>query len=298
MKFAKFRNVIICFQIKGKLQSSTKELQELSNSLKEVKQSLLISSQLLELHRHRLSVKKFIQSNQYVKAAETLNKINNMLSDESLDIQDLEIMKPLKSEYNEIHSNLCKIITSLWQKNVVQEEIVNLDGKKTNKMYLVQRDALDSFIKAMPHIEDRHRCVQEFCRNLFKLFVKPIIISDCLVYTETMNSLNSRFPMVFVTEIREKTATFNYKCILYNLTLLFKYLVDLFNLSNQNEHFLINLCESLYPELSRLLINDVVAKTIPTSSSELEKFTPIREDILDFEKQMIELGNVLQNCKY
>ncbi|KYQ54748.1 Centromere/kinetochore protein zw10 like protein [Trachymyrmex zeteki] len=237
-------------QIKIELSSSTKELQTLSQALKESNVSLQLSHQLISLHKCIKSIQMAQKDKQYVDTAKTLQQMQSLLNTPHSLLHNLEIYVAIKEEYCNL-SRSCLIEASgllhdriSWSNDIKDNKTVNSITIK-NKYDDIQE--LMQGLDIMGHIENE---LEVFSTKLMDYIIKPIIYDRCSVY----------------------------------------FLHQHLNLIVDNESFLRRLQPHLLEKLSHPLITDCLSHTIPTSNADLKNFEPVVETINEFQNYLVVIG--------
>lgn len=265
------------------MSGSTKKLKTLSQVLKESNISLQLSHQLISLHKCIKSINKTQEEKRYVDTAKTLWEMQNLLNNPHSLLHDLEIYAAIKDEYCNLTRSCLMEASGLLQDRICWSNDEKEDKTVTSVTIKTEYDDIQELMQGlyiMDHIENE---LETFSTKLMDYIIKPIIYDHCSVYV-----VKER---VFTVEILEKRKTPCYKGVLYNLKLLFKFLHQHLNLIiADNETFLRKLQPHLLEQLSRPLIADCIAHTIPTSNADLKNFEPVVETINEFQNYLVEIG--------
>ncbi|KAG7213241.1 hypothetical protein KM043_002542 [Ampulex compressa] len=271
-------------QVKIKLSGSTKELQELSQTLKEANISLQLSNQLLSLHECIKSIKQFHEGKQYVRAAETLQNMHALLQDPQNSLQELDIYVAIMEE----HCNLCSLFISdvacLLHKRICWTGVDSTKDEKTTTLSIKDDfEDMQDLITGLHLVDDLSNFLMTFTKTLMNSIITPIIKNNC--------SVQVVHEKVFTVEILDKKKVPSYKSVLYNLELLFKFLYQHFNIKiDDEETFLQKMRPYLMDQLAECLTTDCISRTIPTSSTDLKNFEPVIKTINDFQSFLVQIG--------
>jgi hypothetical protein len=266
------------------LSGSTKELKNLSQSLKESTISLQLSQQLICLHECIKSIKQTRSLRKYIETAQTLQEMRSILDNPHSLLQDLEIYAAIKDEYCNLYQSCLTEVIKLLHDRICWNSIMQ-DNKMVNSITIkTEYDDVQELIQALHLIDNLESDLQTFSTVLIDYIINPIIHEHCSVYV-----IKQR---VFTVEILDKKKMPCYKGVLYNLKLLFKFLHQHLNLPIiENETFLKKMQPHLLKHLSHMLITDCISHTIPTSNADLKNFEPVIEAINEFQYYLIEIGS-------
>lgn len=123
-----------------------------------------------------------------------------------------------------------------------------------------------------------------------KNFITPIIHSNCSVFVVENNAYH--------VKILNKNEKPSYQSVFHNLKLLFQFIDQHLNCDIDDDCFLGLLRQHLMKQLSDDLLNNCVADTIPSSSSELLDFKPVEDNIYDVEGYLVDIGFILDNDRF
>ncbi|XP_015594320.1 centromere/kinetochore protein zw10 homolog [Cephus cinctus] len=271
-------------QIKIELSGSTRELQSLSDALKESSISIKLSSKLLELHNGLRSIETYKQQKRYVDAAKTIRHVQVLLESPDCDLQSVDIFHSIMNEYGQVHSLFLGDISALWQQhiswNAIEEPSKALSVTLTIQCRL---EEIQDLIQALHYVENLNNCLNNLAMKLMNHVIRPLInyVCDVHVLDETVFSVKT-------TDKKNKPC---YESVLYNLKLLFQFLHQHLNVTLEGEQKLFaEFRNCLLKPLSDTLIKDCIANTIPSSSAELQKFGPVVKAINEFQDYLIEIG--------
>ncbi|CAL7934411.1 unnamed protein product [Xylocopa violacea] len=270
-------------QVKIELSSSAKELEALSQALKESNIMLQLSNQLLTLHECIKSVKNYQEEKQYVNAAETLCRMHSILYNPQTDLRDLDIYIAIEQEYLKLYDSFLSDTSSLLQKRICWTGIDDKDVKTITLNIKNEFDDVQNLIQSLHCIDKLSSYLHEFSEMLMNYIISPIINDNC--------SLRVIDEKIFSIEILERKKSPGYKCVLHNLELLYKFLYQHFNFTiHGDETFLKGMQPYLLEPLSTLLTKDCISRITPTSSADLKNFMPIVQAIDDFQHFLVAIG--------
>ncbi|OAD61567.1 Centromere/kinetochore protein zw10 like protein [Eufriesea mexicana] len=270
-------------QVKIELSGSTKELENLSQALKESNIMLQISNQLLTLHEYINSVKNCQEEKRYVDAAEILCRIQAILHNPQTDLRDLDIYTAIEEEYLNLYTSFLSDTTSLLYERICWTGIGDEDAKVITLSVKNEFDDMEDLIQGLHRIDNLSSNLHTFSTTLMDYMISPIINDDCSVYV-----IDEK---IFSVEILNKNKSPSYKSVLYNLELLFKFLHQHFKFTiYEDKTFLKEIQPHLLERLTTSLTNDCISRITPTSSADLKNFTPIVQAINDFQYFLVKIG--------
>ncbi|CAK9795229.1 Centromere/kinetochore protein zw10 homolog [Anthophora quadrimaculata] len=269
-------------QVKIELSCSTTELETFSQALKESNMMLQLSNQLVTLHECLKSVKNYQEEKQYIDAAKALCRTQSILQNPQTDLRDLDIYTAIEEEYLNLYTSFLSNMSLLLHERICWTGVDDKDATIVTLSVKNEFDDMQSIMQGLHHIDNLSSDLHTFATILMDYMINPIINDDCSVYVADE---------VFTVEILARKKSPGYKCVLYNLELLFKFLHQHFNFTiYDDETFLKQIQPHLLERLSRSLTADCISRITPTSSADLKNFTPIVQAIDDFQYFLVKIG--------
>ncbi|XP_015183262.1 PREDICTED: centromere/kinetochore protein zw10 homolog [Polistes dominula] len=271
-------------QIKIELSGSTKELQNLSLALKESNLCFLLSKQLLSLDEYIKSIKQYQEEQRYVDAAKSLCAMQVLLENPENNIQDLEIYNVIKEEYKNLHDSFLSHASLLWHERICWTDVDDNKDEAIVTLHIKDKlENIEDLIRGLHYVNKLSDHLDKFLDSVMNHIIRAIINEECLVFVSKEN--------VFTIKYIDRKKQPNYKSVLHNLKLLFRYLHEHFNIViDNNESLLMKMQPYILDKLAESLTTNCIARTIPTSTAELKNFEPVIEEINDFQSYLVEIG--------
>ncbi|XP_031844991.1 zeste-white 10 kinetochore protein [Nomia melanderi] len=270
-------------QVKIELSGSTKELKTLSQALKESNMMLQLSNQLLTLHKCEKSIKNYEQEKRYIDAAKTLCRMQMILYNPQSDLRELDIYTAIEERYLNLYTSFLYDTSSLLYERICWTGIDDENSSTVTLSIKNEFDDMQELFQGLHCIDNLSSYLHKFATTLMEYVINPTINDDCSIYV-----VNEK---IFTIEILNKKKSPGYKCVLYNLELLFKFLHQHLNvIIHDEETFLKEIKPHLLDKLSTSLTNNCISRIVPTSSADLKNFTPIVQAIYDFQYFLVEIG--------
>lgn len=267
------------------MSGSKKELHTLLEMLNESNISLQLTNQLIQLHEYIKSIKKTQEEEEYVDTAVTLQQMHSLLNNPHDLLCDLEIYSAIKDEYCNLFRSFSIEASNLLNDRICwSNEIIN--DKPMNSLTIKSEyDDIQKLMQGLHIIDHLENNLQLLSTKLMDCIINPIIHDHCSVLVVKEK--------VFIVEILERKKLPCYESVLYNLTLLFKFIHQHLNLTvTDDETFLQRLRPHLLEQLSHSLTTDCISHTIPTSNADLKNFEPVVNTTNEFQDYLIEIGIV------
>ncbi|XP_047364969.1 centromere/kinetochore protein zw10 homolog [Vespa velutina] len=275
-------------QIKVELSGSIKELKNLSQALKESNLCLHLSNQLLSLDECIKLIKQYQEEQRYVDTAKSLCTMQNLLDNPESDLQDLDIYNAIKEEYKNLHDSFLSHASLLWDERICWTGLEN--NKNETVVTLHIRDKLENIedlIRGLHYVNKLSDHLDQFSETIMSHIIQPIINEHCSVFVSKEN--------IFTIEYIDRKEIPVYKSVLHNLKLLFRYLHEHFNvIIDDNQTLLMKMQPHMLEQLAESLTMNCIARTIPSSSTELKNFEPVVEETNDFQSYLIEIGFITE----
>lgn len=269
--------------MKIELSGSTKELKALSQALKESNMMLQLSNQLLTLHECTKSIKNYQERKQYVKAAESLCRMQSTLYDPQSELRNLDIYTAIEDEYLNLYMLFVSGASALLHERVCWTGIEK-DAKTVTLSVKDELEDMQDLIQGLHCIDNLSNYLHKFATTLMDHMISPIINDDCSIYV-----VQER---IFTVEILNRKKSPSYNSVLYNLELLFKFLHQHFNITIGEVSFLMQIQPYLLDQLCTSLTADCISRIVPTSSADLKNFTPIVQVINNFQNFLVDIGTM------
>ncbi|XP_012276555.1 centromere/kinetochore protein zw10 homolog [Orussus abietinus] len=279
-------------QIKIHLYGSTRELKKLSNALKESDINLKLTRELLELNEYFRSIEQYKENKRYIDVAETLKKMLTLLNDSESDLQHLDIYSSLKNNYSRLYGIFKADTSFLLQEYICFKEKEEEDKGTVASLHFDSNvTQVSELIQALYYVDLLVTYLQKFSIKLMKHLIQPIIRYKCDVRVIDEKT--------FIVQTLNKSEKPVYKSVLYNLTLLFKFLNQHINVVLDDKNtFISRLHAFMFQEFSEILIQDCISNTIPSSSIELESFAEVVQDIEEFQDCLIQIGFISNDERF
>ncbi|KAK2577429.1 hypothetical protein KPH14_003536 [Odynerus spinipes] len=275
-------------QIKIELSGSIKELKNLSQALKESNLCLQLSDQLLSLNECTRLIRQYQEEQRYVDAATSLCKMQNLLDNPESDLQHLEIYSAIKKEYINLHNSFLSHASLLWHERIYWTGLE--DSKDGTIVTLSIKDKLEDvedLIRGLHYANNLSDHLLKFSKTIMDRIIQPIINESCSVSVTKEN--------VFIIEYVDRKQIPTYQSVLYNLKLLFRYLHEHFNVViDDNQTLLMKMQPYMLERLAESLTTNCIARTIPSSSTELKNFEPVVEATNEFQSYLEEIGFITE----
>lgn len=272
---------------------SSRELQKLSQELKEHNFSLNITNKLLDIQKCFEFLDVFRENEQriYYPAATTFSKLNKLLNDNASNIPQLDIYPSLKKEYQHQYEIFVSDISNLWHKLLQCDvEEVPLKLKPVTLSAEFEIEEVNDIVKALHVIRRLDENIQSLSKKLLNLFIMPIIRNDCQA-----NIVDEKH---FSLTILQKENVPSCLEVLSNLKLFLKFLHNRMNVQIEEKHFVFCLARNLFEDFSRTLVNDCIIKAIPNLKAELEDFNEIARRIESFQEFLAEINFIAEDEKF
>ena len=280
------------------MNNSTKEFKELKIQLEESNAVLAILGKLVKIHENLVESRTVQRKKNFKKAADLLNEIEEELAKPiSENENQLKILLVLKEEYVKQREKFVQDLATIWSQKVrwtLPEESSD-DNKVKCQLSIsseISTNEMSSILGAMQTMHVLDTYIALFGSRLMKYVIKPLVIDKSFdvnpeelpgiiqvqLVTENSSELNeSRAPMELILQIWSL------------LDILNKHLLGIEIQDGNDKKPLMYYMGRLFShEFITLIINECLAKAIPSSTSELKSYKTIVESTETFQEKLIE----------
>lgn len=219
----------------------------------------------------------------YIKAARTLHRIRELLETPHSDIKSLKIYDSIKNEYSICNAKFLTDVLTLWKECILWQESSE-PGKESTSLTIGDHEEIQELVRSLHCIGRLDSLVANFAKDLVKYVIVPVVN-----YDEPLIRVNNE--TIFTIEKGDKKVKPIYKSVLYYLKRLFQFLMQHLDVTIDNDlRFIVLLRKHLLEPLSKVLIEDCISDTIPSTSAELQDFEEVIKDINEFQDYLLEIG--------
>lgn len=278
------------------LSGSAKELKSLANNLNESNLSLQLCDQLLDLHNCIKSIESYQQKNKLVESAKLLERMDQHLRNKSNELEGLEVYRSIIDRYRTLNDEFVYSIGAAWEQCLKWKSSED-QGSNSNKgapmhSLTIDFESTDIDIGTLKdglyYANYLSNFIHDHSKRLIEHFVVPIICHDCTVKVDNEQT--------FSVKLVSKRNKPGYQRVLYNLTLLLRFLNQHLSIELKNGQTIFHkVAEHLIEPLSKTLLQHCISPTIPTSVKELNNYQTTLNEFLEFQEFLFEIGNFKQN---
>ena len=283
------------FQIKTKLQASTSEFQDLSEQLQETKTRHAIIEKLVCIHENMEAINKDLHKNDFVSAANRLEIIDERFRTPANEREkEVKILTVLQSQYVLLEEKLKQDVSTAWANCVQWEFSDDADaGRKTVQVKIDSgekaRKILANTLQALHNIELLEPKLQAFGEKLNRCILKNTILAVSI----NKGTENSELTVITTNEKLDdaELPRESFEKLVKILTFLSENLFSIeIDTGEENSISLMTLLgQVLSAGLQEDLINDTLAKSVPSNQKDLDSYKEVIDQTETFHKSLLEL---------
>lgn len=183
------------WQIRGQLNHSTTEFQDLSSQLEESTCMLTVLEKLVQIHDNQKIIDQAINREEYTVAADSINAVETLLENPINEREsEIKILSVLKASTCVQKERLMRDIRESWSKyvkwEIPQEQNVRKSGKAGSVSLIISsskhaRNVLENGTQAMHNMGILEPQLKVFGNRLMGHLIKPVVLKKAKVDTST-----------------------------------------------------------------------------------------------------------------
>lgn len=269
----------------AEVDKTIREYDLLSAELHDVNNTHRIVLDMMKYSRYTTEYFKCKELEQYVKAAEALDKFSTCVQYPITDDKEVQILDVFKNQLVVLREDFTNWINKKW------DSLFSWNCEDTNRKTTVYITILFTSSQGIPGLLDAlilcnklYEKVNDFATFLLNQVLKPLMLQDCTVQEGSNNQI--------IITISQRTPTKpEFGKVLENLRLVLLLLSRKLNLNtfSNGKTFLSAVGELISKEFGEILIKECLVETIPTRVEDLQAYGSITAVIQQLQSFMIEI---------
>uniref|UniRef100_A0A3B4B0D2 Centromere/kinetochore protein zw10 homolog n=1 Tax=Periophthalmus magnuspinnatus TaxID=409849 RepID=A0A3B4B0D2_9GOBI len=287
----------IDIEVQQNMHTSVTEYGELKQQLEKNTVVITMLGHLIQFHNAMEESNKALMEERYVEAAEKLKKVHSMALLKQWKNSQLPLLTSLSSELSIQRENLLYHLGDQWKRLVVW----TLPSSKEDSKALDQA-VLCSVLQALALQGELQHRLKLFSQALLKYMLRPLVLYPSLsvqVIQKHCEGLVLALQCVEPESQETPSPAQVYHKLLLVLRTLHSHLLDV---SIWDQKLSSILGDLIWEELSHCIIHECLQYSIPTDSSQLEKYSTVIKETEEFEKILKEMeflhGDSTELLKY
>lgn len=285
------------------LDTSTSKFQELSGQLGETKVITIFLERLVAINDALQSIDTHLSQSDYLSASEDLVKINELMEHPIPGEKDINVFRTLHEHYMKKSSLVRSDICEAWRNNVKWVLPKRGEEQKNLKIELhivksKDNKTLEDLVQAMYNVGLLDEELKTFSDRCLKYVIGPVLHRNCTMVKEEQGS--KEFKLIVITRDEKKQAvgpTEAFKKLSFVFELLGSNMLGVVikeKSANEDEEpegmrsvqLITKLGDIMADDLLKLIIEDCLAPSVPSSNIELKEYYNIISTTESFQKNM------------